>query len=38
MCAQGVSLPGCVRNGLMLKVLDGETENSLRRWEKPWCR
>lgn len=27
MCVQSVSASGCIRNGLMLRVLDGETEN-----------
>jgi len=38
MCVQSVSASGCIRNGLMLRVLDSETENYSHGWEKPCCR
>lgn len=38
MCVQSISASGCIRNGLMLRVLDSETENYLHGWEKPCCR
>lgn len=35
MCVEDKSAPGCIRHGLMLRVLDGETEYGLCGWEKP---
>lgn len=37
MCVDDASTPNCVRIGLILRVLGGEIENCLYRWEKPWC-